>query len=250
MHRQRYSSAVIKNFLARQTTTKNLLATNDAVTKNKAYCDVFINHRGIDTKRTLATLLYDHLSRQKLKPFLDNKNMKPGDKLFDHIDNAIRNCQVGIAVFSPNYCKSYFCLHELALFAESKKKVIPIFCDVKPSQLSVTDNGNVPKKDLLRFESALEEAKCTVGLTFDSLEGNWLDVVNSTSEIVMKSLIEMKILVLVLFRLRYIDRLEFSPALGLALLLSYSGIGTGLTIGSDNGRSLWYEWKFSALGRL
>ncbi|MBA0852397.1 hypothetical protein Goshw_004811 [Gossypium schwendimanii] len=192
MHRQRYSSAVIKNFLARQTATKNLLATNDAVTKNKAYCDVFINHRGIDTKRTLATLLYDRLSRQKLKPFLDNKNMKPGDKLFDHIDNAVRNCKVGIAVFSPNYCKSYFCLHELALFAESKKKVIPIFCDVKPSQLSVTDNGNVPEKDLLRFESALEEAKCTVGLTFDSLEGNWLDVVNSASEIVMESLIEMK----------------------------------------------------------
>ncbi|KAL3576690.1 hypothetical protein D5086_021973 [Populus alba] len=43
-------------------------------------CDVFINHRGIDTKRTVATLLYDHLSRLKLHPFLDNKNMKPGDK--------------------------------------------------------------------------------------------------------------------------------------------------------------------------
>ncbi|XP_022753643.1 TMV resistance protein N-like [Durio zibethinus] len=157
---------------------------------NKAF-DVFINHRGIDTKRTIATLLYDHLSRLNLQPFLDNKNMKPGDKLFDNIDNAIRNCKVGVTVFSPNYCQSYFCLHELALIMESKKKVIPIFCDIKPSQLRV-ENNKVPAKDFQRFKLALEQAKYTVGLTFDSLKGNWSDVVTSASEIVIESLIEME----------------------------------------------------------
>ncbi|XWS09951.1 hypothetical protein CRYUN_Cryun39dG0033900 [Craigia yunnanensis] len=189
MHMQRYSSAALmnihRNFLGRKTSMVNHLTSNKA-------CDVFINHRGIDTKRTIATLLYDHLSRLNLQPFLDNKNMKPGDKLFDNIDNAIRNCKVGVTVFSPNYCKSYFCLHELALFMESKKKVIPIFCDIKPSQLRVVNNGNVPAKDLQRFKLALEEAKYTVGLTFDSLKGNWSDVVTSASEIVIESLIEME----------------------------------------------------------
>ncbi|KAK5844576.1 TIR-only protein-like [Gossypium arboreum] len=190
MHMQRYSSAAMKmmnfhrNFLALQTPTNPLV-------RNKA-CDVFINHRGIDTKRTIATLLYDHLSRLNLQPFLDNKNMKPGDKLFDNIDNAIKNCKVGITVFSPNYCKSYFCLHELALIMESKKKVIPIFCDIKPSQLALVNNVTVPDKDLERFKLAIEEAKNTVGLTFDSLKGNWSDVVTSASEIVIESLIEMK----------------------------------------------------------
>ncbi|XWS27976.1 hypothetical protein CRYUN_Cryun25bG0026500 [Craigia yunnanensis] len=192
MHLQRYSSAAImnfhRNFLARQTSTNKMA---DRVMTNKA-CDVFINHRGIDTKRTIGTLLYDHLSRLNLQPFLDNKNMKPGDKLFDNIDNAIRNCKVGVTVFSPNYCKSYFCLHELALIMESKKKVIPIFCDIKPSQLRVVNNGNVPAKDFQRFKLALEEAKYTVGLTFDSLKGNWSDVVTSASEIVIESLIEME----------------------------------------------------------
>ncbi|XVF78175.1 hypothetical protein PTKIN_Ptkin14bG0108600 [Pterospermum kingtungense] len=192
MHIQRYSSAALmnfhRNFLASQTSNK---MTMNSLMKNKA-CDVFINHRGIDTKRTIATLLYDHLSRLNLQPFLDNKNMKPGDKLFDNIDNAIRNCKVGITVFSPNYCKSYFCLHELALIMESKKKVIPIFCDIKPSQLRVVNNGSVPAKDLQRFNSALEEAKYTVGLTFDSLKGNWSDVVTSASDIVIESLIAME----------------------------------------------------------
>lgn len=172
MHMQRYSSAAMKNFhrniLASQISSKKM--ADHLIMPNKA-CDVFINHRGIDTKRSIVTLLYDHLSRLNLQPFLDNKNMKPGDKLFDNIDNAIRSCKVGVTVFSPNYCKSYFCLHELALIMESKKKVIPIFCDIKPSQLHIVNNGNVPAKDLQRFKLAIEEAKHTVGLTFDSFKG-------------------------------------------------------------------------------
>ncbi|XP_022735574.1 TMV resistance protein N-like [Durio zibethinus] len=176
-----------RNFLARQTSTRKL---ENRLMANKA-CEVFINHRGIDTKRTIATLLYNHLSWLNVQPFLDNKNMKPGDKLFDNIDNAIRNCKIGVTVFSPNYCKSYFCLHELALIMESKKKVIPIFCDIKPSQLQIV-NGNVPAKDFQRFKLALEEAKYTVGLTFDSLKGNWSDVVTSASEIIIESLTEME----------------------------------------------------------
>ncbi|KAI5662647.1 hypothetical protein M9H77_21970 [Catharanthus roseus] len=97
--------------------------------------------------------------------------MKPGDKLFDKIDNAIMRCKIGVAVFSPRYCDSYFCLHELALMVESHRKVIPIFCDVKPSELCVPNNGNVPNEDIQRFKTALEEAKYTVGLAFDSNQG-------------------------------------------------------------------------------
>ena len=134
-------------------------------------CDVFINHRCIDTKRTISGLLFNHLSGLGLHPFLDSKNMKPGDKLFDNIDRAIHESKVGVAVFSPRYCESYFCLHELALLMETKKRVIPIFCDVKPSQLHVKDNGRCHPRELQRFAHALEEAKYTVGLTFDTLEG-------------------------------------------------------------------------------
>ncbi|EEF30358.1 transmembrane receptor, putative [Ricinus communis] len=155
-------------------------------------CDVFINHRGTDTKRTVATLLYDHLSRLNLSPFLDNKNMKPGDKLFEHINEAIRQCKIGVAVFSPRYCESYFCLHELALMMETKKKVIPIFCDIKPSEIRIVDKGLCSEEEIKKFNLAIEEAKYTVGLTFDSLKGNWSEVVTNASEIVIDSLIEIQ----------------------------------------------------------
>lgn len=133
-------------------------------------CDVFINHRGIDTKKNVAGLIYDELVRMKLRPFLDSKSMKPGDKLFDKIDSGIRNCRLGIAVFSPTYCESYFCLHELSLIMDCKKRVIPIFVDVKPSELLVK-NGVCPPREVERFNLALQEAKFTVGLTFDSIHG-------------------------------------------------------------------------------
>ncbi|PON32565.1 TIR domain containing protein [Parasponia andersonii] len=159
----------------------------------KPSCEVFINHRGVDTKRSIATLLYDQLSWLDIHPFLDNKTMKPGDKLFDKIDSAIMGCKVGVAVFSPRYCESYFCLHELALFVESKKKVIPIFCDVKPSQLRVgLDSEQCSEEERRRFASAIEKTKNTVGLTFDSSKGNLSDVVRRASNIVINSLIEIE----------------------------------------------------------
>ncbi|CAA3019733.1 TMV resistance N-like [Olea europaea subsp. europaea] len=135
--------------------------------------DVFINYGGKDTRRTIASLLFDHLYRLNFRPFLDDKSMKPGDKLFDKIDNAIKWCKIGVPIFSPRCCESYFCLHELALILESKKKMIPIFCDVKPSELHVLNNGRIPLEEVEKFNLALEE-----------------DVVTNAAKIVVESLIE------------------------------------------------------------
>lgn len=166
MHR---SPALSKNICARK--FFNSGGRNPIRTIPASPCAVFLNHHGDDTRKTLAGLLYDHLFRMRLRPFLDCRNMKPGDKLFDQIDIAIRNCKVGVALFSPRYCESKFCLYELALIMESKKRVIPIFWDVKPSQLLVKDNASCSVEELQRFSSALEEAKYTVGLAFDSSTG-------------------------------------------------------------------------------
>ncbi|XP_009774006.1 probable 2' cyclic ADP-D-ribose synthase BdTIR [Nicotiana sylvestris] len=185
--------ALVGNLLQRQVQISRNQITKKVI-RSQLPCDVFINHRGNDTKRTIASLLYDHLTRLRIGSFLDNKNMKPGDKLFEKIDSAIKECKVGVAVFSPRYCDSYFCLHELALFVESKKKVIPIFCDVKPSELRAVNKPNLPLRpeEIVRFNLALEEAKLTVGLDFDSIKGNWSDVVTKAADVVIESLIEIE----------------------------------------------------------
>lgn len=137
-------------------------------------CDVFINHRGADTKRNVAGLLYDRLVHLNLCPFLDRRSMEPGDKLFPSLDWAIRNCRVGVTIFSPRYFESRFCLQELAHLVEAKKKVIPIFFDVQPSELlkmDIISAGAAPPNEVERFRRALEEARYTVGLVFDSQNG-------------------------------------------------------------------------------
>ncbi|KAI3718871.1 hypothetical protein L6452_19756 [Arctium lappa] len=166
--------------------------TSITVARQQTPCDVFINHRGIDTKKNIAGLLYGHLMRLNLNPFLDSKNMKPGDKLFDKINTAIGGCKVGVAVFSPRYCQSYFCLHELARIMEAKKKVIPVFCDVKPSELIIKNHWRSPKHELDRFQSALDEAKYTVGLTFNSSKGDWPEFLMMATEAIIENLIEVE----------------------------------------------------------
>ncbi|XP_057462393.1 probable 2' cyclic ADP-D-ribose synthase BdTIR [Actinidia eriantha] len=192
--------SIIANKMCRQVLRcrKNMMV----VDKPECY-DVFINHRRIDTNKNVAGLLYDHLARLNLRPFLDSKTMKPGDKLFEKIGTALHSCKVGIAVFSPNYCQSYYCLHELSKIMEGKKKVIPIFVDVKPSELRVVDNGNCTAKELVRFHWALEEAKNTVGLTFDSSNGDWLDLLTNASDAVMKNLLEIEAKRLGVYKQKY-----------------------------------------------
>ncbi|XP_042483491.1 TIR-only protein-like [Macadamia integrifolia] len=168
--------------------SKRHTSTSCRITHRSRLCDVFINHRGMDTKRNIAVLLYDRFVQLELHPFLDYRSMKPGDELLVNIETVIRECKVGVAIFSPNYCTSYFCLHELALMTEYQKKIIPIFYDVNPSDLVVVDDGSYPAKELHRFRLALEHAKGRVGLPFDPSNGDWSDLLKRASDSVVESL--------------------------------------------------------------
>jgi hypothetical protein len=140
--------------------------------------DVFINHRGVDTKHTVARLLYDrleHLSGGRVRSFLDNQSMRPGDRLHESIDEGIRQCRVAVAIFSQRYFDSDFCLRELASIVEARKVLIPIFYGIKPSELvlpqEVVDSKTYTPQEIKRFTLALQEARYTVGLTYDPATG-------------------------------------------------------------------------------
>ncbi|CAF2075873.1 unnamed protein product [Brassica napus] len=159
---------------------------------NPNLCDVFISHRRIDTKKTISGLLHDYFTRLHLNSFLDSKSLKPGDRLLFEVNAAIRECSVGIAVFSPRYCDSYFCLHELMRLMENKKRIIPIFCNVKPSELCVKNDRTRPAAEIRRLQLALEEAKYTVGLTFDTSNGDWSEFLTMASDAVIDNLLDVE----------------------------------------------------------
>ena len=100
--------------------------------------DIFINHRGPDSKKTLATHMYDRLSKHDLRVFLDQRELQEGDPFPSQIEGAIRTASVHIAIFSPRYAESIWCLKELVLMLESNKTIIPVFYGVQPSELRWT----------------------------------------------------------------------------------------------------------------
>ncbi|GLJ14045.1 hypothetical protein SUGI_0224630 [Cryptomeria japonica] len=103
--------------------------------------DVFINHRGPDVKQTLALELYNSLEKVGIRAFLDCKEMDLGDLFPSTIQNAICSSSVQIAIFSRRYAESVWCLAELALMLQTKRKIIPIFYDVPPFHLRYLEKG-------------------------------------------------------------------------------------------------------------
>uniref|UniRef100_A0A0D6QSI2 ADP-ribosyl cyclase/cyclic ADP-ribose hydrolase n=1 Tax=Araucaria cunninghamii TaxID=56994 RepID=A0A0D6QSI2_ARACU len=109
-----------------------------------AVYDIFINHRGPDTKKNVANLVYRRLIMYGLRVFLDKDEFQPGDPLYDKIKSAIRSSSIHVAILSVTYAQSPCCLNELwdmldMLESGCKVKIIPIFYDVKPAHLSHID---------------------------------------------------------------------------------------------------------------
>jgi hypothetical protein len=109
-----------------------------ASTSDSQYHDVFINHRGPDVKETFATPLYCSLTGKGLQVFLDKPEMQVGQYILFQIEAAIRVASVHIAIFSPRYAESKWCLDELLWMVKSGKPIIPVFYDVKPEHLRWT----------------------------------------------------------------------------------------------------------------
>ena len=148
-----------------------------AAATGRAY-NVFINHRGADTRHMVARQLHDRLLQLgggRVRPFLDVVSLRRGDRLVARIDEGISQCRVAVAIFSERYLDSAFCLHELASLVEARKVIVPIFYGVKPSGLvlppAVVESDALAPGDVERFRAALREARYTVGLTYDPATG-------------------------------------------------------------------------------
>eukprot|EP00253_Pinus_taeda_P019593 PITA_19593 len=113
-------------------------STSQGNTNSYVY-QVFLNHRGPDVKKGLATLIYDRLKDLGLSVFLDEKELERGEELDPQIEGAIRTACVHVAIFSPNYAQSRWCLHELVLMREQMLKsgstIIPVFYKVEPAEV-------------------------------------------------------------------------------------------------------------------
>ncbi|XP_057832231.2 probable 2' cyclic ADP-D-ribose synthase BdTIR isoform X3 [Cryptomeria japonica] len=130
--------------------------------------DVFINHRGPDVKTTLAMQLYNSLKEDGIQAYLGSEETELGDSLSPTIKNAIISAEVQIAILSPRYAESPWCLAELALMFQTKRRIIPLFYHIQLSDLSRIENrvaeafsnheekGRYPDRDIQQWKECLQ----------------------------------------------------------------------------------------------
>ncbi|KAI3740578.1 hypothetical protein L2E82_31046 [Cichorium intybus] len=101
--------------------------------------DVFLSFRGEDTRNAFTDHLYGALVQAGLRTFRDNDEIERGEELKPEIDKAIKESRASIIVLSENYATSTWCLEELWLILEQRRKsnhyVLPVFYHVDPSDV-------------------------------------------------------------------------------------------------------------------
>ncbi|XP_057813546.1 toll/interleukin-1 receptor-like protein [Cryptomeria japonica] len=116
-------------------------SSNPAKKGKRVPFDVFINHRGPDTKHTLAASIYDTLKSMGLEVFLDEPELELGDFIPFEIQEAMTTSFLHIAILSPKYAESPWCLAELSFMLKTGRPVIPVFYKVDPGDIRWTAKG-------------------------------------------------------------------------------------------------------------
>ncbi|XP_010063509.2 disease resistance protein RUN1 isoform X1 [Eucalyptus grandis] len=99
--------------------------------------DVFLNFRGPDTRLNFTDHLYHSLDRAGIRVFLDDEEIRKGEKIGGELLHAIENSRIFVPIFSRDYASSAWCLRELAHMVECSRRsvdkvILPIFFDVDP----------------------------------------------------------------------------------------------------------------------
>ncbi|XP_060214439.1 disease resistance protein RUN1-like [Lycium barbarum] len=110
-------------------------AITPSLTSLRLNYDVFLSFRGEDTRKNITNNLYNALYSQGIRVFRDNEGLSQGDEIAPGLMEAINDSAAAIAIISPRYASSRWCLEELATICELGKLVLPVFFRVDPSDV-------------------------------------------------------------------------------------------------------------------
>jgi hypothetical protein len=123
--------------------------------------DVFLSHRGPDTKLGVVTDLHAEFKQAGLRAFMDCESIGIGQPSWECIEDALRKTPIAVVIFSKNFAQSPWCLKELHLIMNSPDiKMIPIFYKVKSSELQLPADFRL----IEGFEELSKSSKSDIGL--------------------------------------------------------------------------------------
>jgi hypothetical protein len=92
--------------------------------KDMAAYDVFLSHRGPDTKRSFAIWLKKELEEQRITTFFDDRSMQAGDDAPGSMEQAMQTAEWGVVVLFPGFFASGYCMKELKLFLDRGRAIL------------------------------------------------------------------------------------------------------------------------------
>jgi hypothetical protein len=120
--------------------------------------DVFLNHRGPDTKEQFLVPLVQKLQDAGIqRPFLDRREVHHGEDIFKAIEAALASARIHIAFFSRNYAHSTYCLSELHEMLGTGRPIITVFYDVRPDHVRRPRNMHGPYAEAFKIHEAREK---------------------------------------------------------------------------------------------
>ncbi|GKE13224.1 TMV resistance protein N-like protein [Tanacetum coccineum] len=146
---------------------------------NNTRFDVFLSFRGEDTHHSFTDHLCAALRRAGISTFRDSDDISRGHVLEPEITKAIIESKASIVVLSTNYATSRWCLEELVLILEQRRKfnhfVLPVFYHIDPSDvrnqkhsfaIEVDEEGSKwTDGNVNRWKAALTEVSNLSGIT-------------------------------------------------------------------------------------
>ncbi|XP_010430698.1 PREDICTED: protein PHLOEM PROTEIN 2-LIKE A5-like [Camelina sativa] len=98
---------------------------------------VFLNYRGEELRSSFVSHLIDAFERNAVNFFLDRHEQRGKD--LKNLFVRIKESRIALAIFSPRYAESPWCMDELVtmkkLADQGKLLVIPIFYNVEPEDM-------------------------------------------------------------------------------------------------------------------
>lgn len=131
--------------------------------------DVFISHRGPDTKRNFAILLKAALQKHHIVAFHDDRDLVPGHSGPAGLQAAMEDADLGIVILSPGFFESRYCMEELDFFLRAGR-VLPVLVDIAADECK-------PASGIVRSGKVWE----TCGMR----ETDWRDVLRRLQGITM-----------------------------------------------------------------
>ncbi|CAI0443784.1 unnamed protein product [Linum tenue] len=115
--------------------------------------DVFVCFRGDDVRDNFMSHLEKHLSKMKIKTFVDTQLKVTQD--IDKLLSILRGTAVSVVIFSKNFANSSWCLEEVATIAEITQKfghkTLPVFFRVDWTTVAGDDDHSpAPNEENIR----------------------------------------------------------------------------------------------------